>query len=47
MALIFAVTALILIWYFHDKLAAFFGGILLEGLKNFICSVVPLGLLGC
>lgn len=46
-ALVFAVTALILIWYFHDKIFAFFGGVLLEGLKGFICSVVPLGLLGC
>lgn len=43
-ALVFAVTALILIWYFHDKLFAFFGGLLLEGLKNFICSVLPFGL---
>lgn len=41
-ALVFAVTALILIWYFHDKIFAFFGGVLLEGLKCFIKEVVPL-----
>lgn len=40
-ALVFAVTALILIWYFHEKIFAFFGEILLEGLKNFICSLIP------
>jgi len=39
-ALIFAVTALILIWYFHDQLFSFFGSVLLEGLKNFIKSIV-------
>lgn len=38
-ALVFAISALIAIWYFHDKLAAFFGGLLLEGLKNFVCSL--------
>ncbi len=42
-ALIFAITALILIWYFHEKLFAFFGGALLEGLKNFIvCTIKEL-----
>lgn len=46
MALVFAVTALILIWYFHEKIFAFFGGIFLEGLKNFVCSILPFGL-GC
>lgn len=40
-ALVFAVAALILIWYFQDKITAFFGGLLLEGLKNFICDVIP------
>lgn len=39
-ALVFAVAALVLIWYFHEKLFAFFGGIFLEGLKNFIKSTV-------
>lgn len=39
--LVFAVTALILIWYFHDKLFAFFGGVFLEGLKGFVCSLIP------
>ena len=42
-SLVFALGALIAIWYFHDKLFAFFGGLLLEGLKNFVCSVVNLG----
>ena len=44
MALVFAITALILIWYFHEKIFGFLGSVLLEGLKNFICSVLPLGL---
>lgn len=39
-ALVFAVTALILIWHFNEKIAAFFGGVLLEGLKGFIKSVL-------
>ena len=50
MALVFAITALILIWYFHEKIFGFFGGLLLEGLKNFVCSLLgPLGgpLPGC
>lgn len=41
-ALVFAVTALILIWYFHEKIFGFFGGVLLEGLKCFVKEVVPL-----
>ncbi|MBU5537463.1 MAG: hypothetical protein QW818_01475 [Candidatus Aenigmatarchaeota archaeon] len=41
-ALVFAITALILIWYFQDKIAAFFGGLLLRGLECFIKNVVPL-----
>lgn len=40
-ALVFAITALILIWYFHDKLFAFFGSTLLEGMRNFFCSLLP------
>jgi len=39
-ALVFAVTALILIWYFHEKIFAFFGGVLLEGLKNFVLCII-------
>lgn len=38
--LVFAVLALVLIWYFHEKLFAFFGSILLEGLKNFIKDTI-------
>jgi len=38
-ALVFAVTALILIWYFHDKIFVFFGELLLGGLKNFVCGL--------
>ncbi|MEM5797266.1 MAG: hypothetical protein QXD72_01140 [Candidatus Aenigmatarchaeota archaeon] len=43
-ALVFAITALILIWYFHDKIAAFFGNVLLEGLRNFIWNTVWCGI---
>lgn len=43
-SLVFAVAALVLIWYFHDKLFEFFGGLLLEGLKNFVCSILLFGL---
>ncbi|MBI1978656.1 MAG: hypothetical protein HYS62_01180 [Candidatus Aenigmarchaeota archaeon] len=39
-SLVLAITALILIWYFHDKITAFFGGLLLEGMKNFFCSLL-------
>ena len=45
MYLILAITALVLIWYFHEKLFAFVSGILLEGLKNFVISVLK-GILG-
>ena len=49
-ALVLAITALILIWYFHEKIYAFFGSVLLEGMKNFFCSLLgPVGkpLPGC
>ena len=39
--LILAVVAIVLIWYFHEKLFVFFSDILLEGLKNFVCSLIP------
>ena len=40
-ALVFAVTALILIWHFNEKIAAFFGGVLgivLKGILMFLRS---------
>ena len=40
-ALVFAVTALILIWYFHEKIFSFFSDTLLNGLKGFICDLIP------
>ena len=50
-SLVLAVAALILIWYFHQKIFAFFGEVLLEGLKNFIfCtlrSIIPFGIGHC
>ncbi len=42
-SVIFALTALILIWIFHEKITSFFSGVLLEGLKNFVCALIPGG----
>ncbi|MBI2547556.1 MAG: hypothetical protein HYW23_03870 [Candidatus Aenigmarchaeota archaeon] len=39
-SLVLAFIALILIWYFHEKIFAVFSGLLLEGLKGYMCSLI-------
>ncbi len=39
-SLVLAALALILIWYFNEKLFGYFGALLLEGLKSFFCSML-------
>ncbi len=50
-SVILAVAALVLIWYFHEKIFGFFSGVILEGLQNFIkCTlkaIVTFNIAGC